>query len=66
MESLVENKALLYSLMSTAGFIAVLALGWIPELSEQFGVVDFPDEVSYKQYILIFNNHLLNKAFSLS
>jgi len=46
MESLTENKALLYSLMSTAGFIAMLVLGWIPELCEQFGVVDFPDEVT--------------------
>jgi hypothetical protein len=46
MESLVENKALLYSLLSTAGFIAVLALGWVPELCEQFGVVDFPYEVT--------------------
>ena len=45
MESLRENTALLYSLCATASFIALLALGWVPELSEQFGIVDFPDEV---------------------
>jgi hypothetical protein len=48
MESLRENKALLYSLIATGGFIALLALGWIPELSDQFGIFDFPDEVSNK------------------
>ncbi len=45
MESLGENRSLLYSLAGTAGFIALLVLGWVPELCEQFGVVDFPDEV---------------------
>lgn len=45
MESLRENKALLYSLCMTQAFIVLLALGWIPEVSEQFSIVDFPDEV---------------------
>ncbi len=45
MESLGENRSLLYSLVCTAGFIVLLVLGWVPELCEQFGVVDFPDEV---------------------
>lgn len=44
MESLRENKALLYSLCSTGVFVCLLALGWVPELSEQFGIVDFPEE----------------------
>ncbi|TRY63708.1 hypothetical protein TCAL_03617 [Tigriopus californicus] len=44
MESLRENRALLYSLSGTASFIAILALGWIPELTEQFAIIDFPDE----------------------
>jgi hypothetical protein len=45
MESLRENTALMYSLSATGSFILLLALGWIPELSEQFGIVDFPPEV---------------------
>ena len=45
MESLRENKALLYSLCSTAGFVALLATGTVPELCEQFGIVEFEDEV---------------------
>ena len=46
MESLRENKALLYSLSGTGAFIFILAIGWIPELSEQFGIIDFPPEVT--------------------
>ena len=46
MESLWENKALLYALSATASFILILALGWLPELDEQFGIIEFPAEVS--------------------
>ncbi len=46
MESLRENKALLYSLASTGCFIAMLAAGWLPEMSQQFEIVDFPEDVS--------------------
>ena len=53
MESMRENKALLYSLVSTGSFILLLALGWSPELCEQFSIVDFPDEVSLYQLIKI-------------
>ena len=45
MESLRENKALMYSLTATGSFIFLLAVGWLPELSEQFGIIDFPPEV---------------------
>ena len=45
MESLWENKALLYALSGTASFILILALGWLPELDEQFGIIEFPPEV---------------------
>ena len=48
MESLWENKALLYALSATASFILILALGWLPELDEQFGIIEFPTEVSSK------------------
>ena len=45
MESLWENKALLYALSATGSFILILALGWLPELDEQFGIIEFPQEV---------------------
>jgi hypothetical protein len=45
MESMRENKALLYSLLATGTFIFLLACGLVPELSEQFGIIEFPPEV---------------------
>merc|ERR1719219_2103906 len=50
MESLWENKALLYALSATASFILILALGWLPELDEQFGIIEFPAE--YRQMLI--------------
>ena len=50
MESLSEHKSLLYSLTGTASFIFVLASGWVPELSEQFSIVEFPED--YRQMLL--------------
>jgi len=44
MESLTENRSLLYSLFGAGGFVVMLALGWLPEFSEQFSIVDFPGE----------------------
>ena len=46
MESLKNNKPLLYSLLFSAGAILSLASGVVPEMSEQFEIVPFPDEVS--------------------
>lgn len=63
MESLRENRALLYSLSGTASFIAILALGWIPELTEQFAIIDFPDEVQLT--LLIVKNLYLRKGESV-
>merc|ERR1719219_1933300 len=50
MESLWENKALLYALSATASFILILALGWLLELDEQFGIIEFPAE--YRQMLI--------------
>lgn len=44
MESLTENKALLYSIVGSAAAILALAMGIIPELAFQFEIVDFPPE----------------------
>lgn len=60
MESMRENKALLYSLGATGSFIALLALGWVPELSEQFGIIDFKPE--YRNMLL----RVLSADFFLS
>merc|ERR1712045_448176 len=50
MESLSEHTSLMYSLAGTASFILILALGWLPELDEQFGIIDFPPE--FRQMLL--------------
>ncbi|XP_067001393.2 endoplasmic reticulum transmembrane helix translocase [Anabrus simplex] len=44
MESLSENKALLYSIVGSAGAILALAMGIVPDLAYQFEIVDFPAE----------------------
>lgn len=45
MESLLENKALLYSLLGSGGVVLALAVGIVPEFAQQFEIVDFPPEV---------------------
>jgi len=50
MESLTENRSLLYSLAGAGGFVVMLALGWLPEFSEQFSIIDFTDE--YRSILL--------------
>ena len=34
----------LHSLAGAGGFVVMLALGWLPEFSDQFSIVDFSDE----------------------
>lgn len=46
MESLTENKALLYSIICSAGAILALAMGLVPDIAQQFEIVEFPSEVS--------------------
>jgi cation-transporting ATPase 13A1 len=55
MESLSENKPLLYSILFSAGSVFFLAGRLVPELSDQFQIVDFPDEVN-KILIFIYLN----------
>jgi cation-transporting ATPase 13A1 len=45
MESLTENKPLLYSILFSTGAVFVLAGRLMPELSDQFQIVEFPDDV---------------------
>ncbi|XP_059481282.1 endoplasmic reticulum transmembrane helix translocase [Neocloeon triangulifer] len=44
MESLSENKSLLYSLLGSGGAVLALAMGLVPEFAIQFEIVDFPPE----------------------
>ena len=44
MESLKENRVLLYSLIGTGSFILGLVLGFFPEINQEFGIVDFEPE----------------------
>lgn len=45
MESLKENKPLLYSILFSASAVVVLACRIMPEFSDQFQIVEFPDDV---------------------
>ncbi|XP_043596060.1 endoplasmic reticulum transmembrane helix translocase [Bombus pyrosoma] len=44
MESLLQNKSLLYSLIGNATVILALACGFLPNLAAQFEIVDFPSD----------------------
>lgn len=54
MESLRQNKALLYSILGSGGVVLALTLGLVPELSAQFEIIDFPPDVSVVFFFLIF------------
>lgn len=45
MESLLDNKALLYSLMASGGFVLCMITGSVPEINQQFEIVSFPPKV---------------------
>ena len=47
MESLLENKALLYSLAASTAFLLGLVTGAAPDLNKQFEIVLFESEVSW-------------------
>lgn len=49
MESLLQNKSLLYSLIGIAAVILGLC-GFLPELAAQFEIVEFPSDVSGCKY----------------
>lgn len=66
MESLLENKLLLYSLASSTAVIFALALGIIPDIALQFEIVDFPSDVSspnYKKKLLLLYLYKKKKMF---
>ncbi len=46
MESLRENKPLLYSLMFSGGAIFALTSGFLPDVAHQFEIVELDSEVT--------------------
>lgn len=46
MESLRENKMLMYSIMASSGVVLSLALNLVSDLQSTFQIIDFPDDVS--------------------
>ena len=46
MESLKDNRPLLWSIVGSILAVTTLVLGTLPELSSQFSIVEFPAEVS--------------------
>lgn len=46
MESLRENRLLMYSILASSGVVLCLALNLIPDLQSAFQIIDFPNDVS--------------------
>ncbi|XP_043502846.1 endoplasmic reticulum transmembrane helix translocase [Polistes fuscatus] len=44
MESLTQNKSLLYSLLGSSAVVLSLACGFLPDIASQFEIVDFPSD----------------------
>ena len=54
MESLFENKPLLYSVAASAAAVSALASGLLPDVANHFEIVEFTSEVGGRVYI---NDH---------
>ena len=61
METLIENKPLLYSILGSAGAVFILASGIIPELSASLQIETFTEEV----YIILQPTVVRNSAIRL-
>lgn len=55
MESLWENKPLLYSLGFSGGAIVMLAAGIVPAFAKQFEIEEFPPDVSHNIHFQSFH-----------
>ena len=56
MESLTQNRTLLFSLVGNFAVILLLACGFLPNFAMQFEIVDFPSQVSFpRKYITKLN-----------
>lgn len=48
MESMTQNKPLLYSIVGPIVFIFTIVTGLIPDLAESISIVEFPESVSFR------------------
>ena len=63
METLTENKPLLYSILGSAGALFILASGIVPELSASLQIETFNEGV--KKKVLMYQFYLSYKTTSL-
>lgn len=47
MESLRENRLLMYSIFASSGVVLCLALNLVPDIQNAFQIIDFPSDVSF-------------------
>lgn len=47
MESLIENRPMLFSILSSGVAVFLLASNMIPALNTKFELVDLPDQVNF-------------------
>ncbi|CAH0556443.1 unnamed protein product [Brassicogethes aeneus] len=63
MESLKQNKALLYSILGAGGVVLALTLGILPDLSELFEIIDFPPDFRLVLLQVLFADFFLSFLF---
>ncbi|XP_030752432.1 manganese-transporting ATPase 13A1 [Sitophilus oryzae] len=60
MESLLQNKALLYSILGSSSVVLALTLGIMPDLSAQFEIIEFPEDFKYVLLLVLFADFLFS------
>lgn len=66
MESLRENKMLMYSIFASSGVVLSLALNLVPDLQSAFQIIDFPDDVSELNCASFISQYLTSLSFFFS
>lgn len=55
MESLRENRLLLYSILASSSVVLCLALNLVPDVQSAFQIIDFPDDVSNLRFSFVYD-----------
>jgi manganese-transporting P-type ATPase len=50
MESLRENRLLMYSIFASSGVVLCLALNLVPDIQSAFQIIDFPSDVRLQTF----------------